>query len=202
MILCATATAFWLRCTGRFIPASPNFLVRATVALCVFFFDPFSGPLLSIGRSWTGLELGEEDQRRINVFLVQMASWKVPAIHETLGPFLMFLVSPCILAALFCNSSENLSSRQEHGIDAGPVWKTCDASSPGCRLARIYRGSVASCAVASRVRFLATCSLRKAAGHPAPHVSQSASICSHGFSGRRQILDPDPVRLLRLPAIS
>ena len=117
LILCATATAFWLRCSGSFIPASPTFLVRATIALCVLFFAPFIGPLFSIGPSWTGQEFGEEDQRRINVhglamgclissFLVQMASWKVPAIHKTLGPFLMFLVLPCILAELFSNSSE------------------------------------------------------------------------------------------------
>ena len=117
LIICATATAFWLRYSGRFISVSPTFLVRATVALCVLFFAPFIGPLLRIGRSWTGQELGEEDERRINVhglamgclissFFVQMASWKVPAIHRNLGPFLMFLVFPCILADLFCNSSQ------------------------------------------------------------------------------------------------
>ena len=117
LILCATATAFWLRYSGRFISASPTFLVRVTVALCVLFFTPFIGPLLSIGRSWTGREVGEEDQWRIKVhslamfslltfFIIQMMSFKVPAIHKKLGPVLMFLVLPCIFVELFFNISE------------------------------------------------------------------------------------------------
>ena len=101
----------------------------------------------------------------------------------------------------FLQLFSNISSGKEHGADAGPVWKRRDASPRDCRLARICRGSVASCAAASPLRFLATCSVRKAAGHPAPHVSQSDSICSHGFSGRRQILRPDPFRRVRLPAV-